>query len=70
MQGMRSTQAGPKRQRVLLGRDLVTQVENGLLTKTVLVHKLTDHVEAVDADMVRSFPSVRNAWNRLVHHVR
>lgn len=52
VQGMRDTQAGPKRQRILLGRNLVSQVEDGLLTETVLVHKLSDHVEAVDEDMV------------------
>lgn len=50
---MRDTEAGPKRRKILQGRNIVAQVEDGNLSKTVLINKLSDHVEAVDADMVR-----------------
>ena len=51
---MRDTEAGPKRRKILQGRQILAQVEDGNLSKAVLVHKLSDHVEAVDADMVQS----------------
>lgn len=51
---MEDTQAGPKRRKMLEGHDLIAQVQGGQLTKSFLSQKLSDHVEAVDANMVNT----------------
>lgn len=55
LNGMRDTQAGPKRKRILDGQDLVSQVDTGTLSQAVIAHKLADHVESVDADMMMEY---------------
>ena len=53
LQGMGQTQPGPKRRRLQLERNLDAEVAGGSLTREVLERKLLEHVESVDASMVR-----------------
>lgn len=50
---MKQTQPGPKRRRLQLERNLDAEVAAGSLTREVLERKLLEHVESVDASMVR-----------------
>ena len=59
MQGMSQTAVGPKRRKEAQQEDLVQQVASGTVTVARLEAALREHVDAVDADMVRP-PLVRN----------
>jgi hypothetical protein len=54
MQGMDVSHAGPKRRRLQQDRSLEAELKNGNLSNRILERKLLEHVEAVDANMVRS----------------
>lgn len=67
---MRDTQAGPKRKRILDGQDLVSQVDTGTLSQAVIAHKLADHVESVDADMVCNPSSAMHSVGTSAHIIQ
>jgi hypothetical protein len=52
---MKETQPGPKRRRLQLQRDLDADIANETVTAQILERKLLEHVETVDANMVRCF---------------
>ena len=54
LQEMEGQGAGLKRQRLQAEHSLLQAVKNGTVTAQTLEEKLRNHVEAVDADMVRS----------------
>lgn len=51
---MGATEPGPKRRRLQAGRNLAAETSDGTVTAALLEAKLREHVEAVDAEMVRS----------------
>ena len=53
-QELGESDSGPKRRRLQAQRDLVQEVASGALTAQLLERKLHEHVESVDADMVRT----------------
>jgi hypothetical protein len=55
-QVMKETRAGPKRRRLQERQDLVDAVATGDVSQDVLERKLLEHVDSVDADMVRPLP--------------
>ena len=69
MQELGESDSGPKRRRLQAQRDLVQEVASGALTAQLLERKLHEHVESVDADMVRTHASRRCSDATLIAHV-